>query len=65
MKACEYFDPKLKIRVIRVDMLENLLKEEISKLEKNTVLKLRHTVHSEATVPTIVAQLRSCKLYKV
>ncbi|OXA52513.1 hypothetical protein Fcan01_12127 [Folsomia candida] len=49
MKACEYFDPKLKIRVIRVDMLENLLKEEISKLEKNTVLKLRHTVHSEAT----------------
>ncbi len=50
MKSCEYFDPKLKVRVIRVDMLENLLKEEITKLEKNTVLKLRHTVHAEARV---------------
>lgn len=48
LKQCEYIDPELKTRLIRVERLDGMLKDEITKLEKSAVLRLRKTVHGEA-----------------
>lgn len=45
---CEYVNSELKTRLVRVEKLDGMLKDEIGKLEKSTVLRLRKTVHSEA-----------------
>ena len=50
MKTCEYVDRELNTKIVRLDVLESLLREEIHKLEKSTVLRLRKSVHTEAKV---------------
>ena len=50
MKTCEYHDRELNTKIVRVDVLETLLRDEIAKLEKSTVLRLRKSVHNEAKV---------------
>lgn len=47
LSQCEYVDRKLRTRLIRVEMLDGMLKDEVTKLEKSTILRLRKTVHSE------------------
>jgi len=50
MKNCEVYDRVLGKMMVRVDIFESLLKEEIAKLESTTVLRLRKSVHAEAKV---------------
>ncbi|ODM93130.1 hypothetical protein Ocin01_13553 [Orchesella cincta] len=62
ISSCEFVDAELKTRLIRVEMLDGMLKDEIQKLEKSTVLRLRKTVHTEAKeILNFARQLNACR----
>ncbi|CAL8120009.1 unnamed protein product [Orchesella dallaii] len=62
ISSCEFVDAELKTRLIRAEMLDGMLKDEIQKLEKSTVLRLRKTVHTEAKeILDFARQLNACR----